>query len=342
MAPRLGRAKSAPLKDAGNPRIGNTRVTEDVERRCFASARGDGSHCLERHLPAGSEDRLWPQLGQSLSPLLGGRPVDDEDAVEVVELVLDHACLEALGLDPELFAFQRRRFEGDGGRALDLDDHGRGTERQAALVVRDLLAAGLDHARVDERHEWLLFPRLVDQDAPQDPELSGRQADTARFGHESLHALDEAGDGVVDLLDVVGLHAQNRVGVLAHLGQSKPTPSFTLGVELFGSYLTLDFAHFRGNSNEGEPLFYMRFVAVRGPTIRDHRATRTTATMTARMKPRMPPPTSQPTRSADAIPIAIVMRIPIGSTPGWKSRPSAPTMSPTMIRPMISPSPMRR
>jgi hypothetical protein len=53
----------------------------------------------------------------------------------------------------------------------------------------------------------------------------------------------------------MGLHAQDGVRVLAHLGQSKPTPSFTLGVELFVSDLTLYFAHFRGNSNEGEPLF---------------------------------------------------------------------------------------
>ena len=44
-------------------------------------------------------------FGQGLSPLLGRRPVDDEDAVEVVELVLDHARLKALGLDPERFAF---------------------------------------------------------------------------------------------------------------------------------------------------------------------------------------------------------------------------------------------
>src|SRR6185503_17703730 len=79
----------------------------------------------------------------------------------------------------------------------------------------------------------------------QDAQLRSRQAHAAGLRHEALHALDESGDRVVDLVDVVRLHAQHRIGVLANLGEREPTPSLTLGVELFAPDLTLDFAHFR-------------------------------------------------------------------------------------------------
>src|SRR5690348_3397737 len=59
------------------------------------------------------------------------------------------------------------------------------------------------------------------------------------------------------------------------------------------------------------------------------------------MKPRMPP-ISRPAISAAAIPIRIVTPIPIGSAPGWTSRPSRPTTRPTttsaMMRPITGPT----
>ena len=56
-----------------------------MERRCFAAARGVGSHCLERHL-SGSENRLWPQLGQSFSPLFNPAATDAIKAFTVQNL----------------------------------------------------------------------------------------------------------------------------------------------------------------------------------------------------------------------------------------------------------------
>src|SRR3954452_24993535 len=38
-----------------------------------------------------------------------------------------------------------------------------------------------------------------------------------------------------------------------------------------------------------------------------------------------------PATTSETMPIAMVSNIPIGSLPGWMSRPSAPTMAPTMM-----------
>jgi hypothetical protein len=47
--PPLWRAKSAQGKDAGGPRIVNTRRTEDDVLGGFAAARVAGVECLEGH-----------------------------------------------------------------------------------------------------------------------------------------------------------------------------------------------------------------------------------------------------------------------------------------------------
>ena len=68
------------------------------------------------------------------------RAVEDQDAVEVVDLVLDHARLEPGRLDDERRPVLVLRAHAHVDRALDLDaDAG---QRQAALLQRlDLVAA---------------------------------------------------------------------------------------------------------------------------------------------------------------------------------------------------------
>src|SRR5687768_7654166 len=51
-------------------------------------------------LPEGAEHRLGPELGERRAPLLGSRPVDGENSVEMVELVLKDTRLEPFRLDP--------------------------------------------------------------------------------------------------------------------------------------------------------------------------------------------------------------------------------------------------
>ena len=84
-----------------------------------------------------------------------------------------------------------------------------------------------------------------------------------------------------------------RIGVLTNLGEREPTPSFTLGVELFARDRTLDFAHFRANLTRAN----RRSIRSVQPSADNHPATttrrETDPTMIARMKPRRPPPTSR-------------------------------------------------
>jgi hypothetical protein len=57
----------------------------------------------------------------------------------------------------------------------------------------------------------------------------------------------------------------------AHLGEREPTPSFTLGVELFAPDLTLDFAHFRAILTRANRCSICGLSQSLGPTIRDHK-----------------------------------------------------------------------
>ena len=65
--------------------------------------------------------------------------VEDQHAVEVVDLVLDHARLEPGGLDDDVLAVLVLRAHADVDRPLDLDVHGR--QAQAALLGPLLLVA---------------------------------------------------------------------------------------------------------------------------------------------------------------------------------------------------------
>ena len=59
--------------------------------------------------------------------LLRRDPVEEEDPVEVVELVLDHARLEGVRLDRDRLAFRCHRLDGDDGRAPHVRSAGRGS-----------------------------------------------------------------------------------------------------------------------------------------------------------------------------------------------------------------------
>src|SRR3954452_18045284 len=67
-----------------------------------------------------------------LLAMIARRPVEDEDAVEVVHLVLDDPRLEAGRLDRDRVAGPVLRAHADVHRALDVDEDPR--EAQAALL----------------------------------------------------------------------------------------------------------------------------------------------------------------------------------------------------------------
>src|SRR5215210_7381162 len=88
--------------------------------------------------------RLAPLLGLAQLPqralaLVARSALQDQHAVEVVHLVLDHARLEAGCLDQALLALLVERAHADVDWAVDIDGHA--GDRQAALLAELLVAA---------------------------------------------------------------------------------------------------------------------------------------------------------------------------------------------------------
>src|SRR5919109_4554197 len=91
---------------------------------------GDGSRETLRGFVAGPLGLA--ELAQRALALVARRAVEDEDAVEVIHLVLDHAGLEAGGLDEAALPLLVERSHADVNRALDIN--GDAGDREAALV----------------------------------------------------------------------------------------------------------------------------------------------------------------------------------------------------------------
>jgi hypothetical protein len=87
-------------------------------------------------------------VGADLADVGGGDVVGEEDAVEVIDLVLEDAREPAFGLDADLFAMRVARFDGDGRGAghVVADDTG---DAEAAFGPQDGVVAALDDFGVD-------------------------------------------------------------------------------------------------------------------------------------------------------------------------------------------------
>src|SRR5205085_721284 len=178
-------------------------------------------------------------------------PVEDQLAVEVVELVLGHPSRELLELEPYRPAALVAPLDRHADTPLDRHEHA--LEGEAALVVRLGLLASLDDRRVHERRGRLFLVALEDEDPPQDADLRRGDADTSRILHQVPHPRDERLEVVVEALDLARLHPQDRVGVLADLGKRETAPCLLLGVVLlllvcpdlacFGHLDSLGWAH---------------------------------------------------------------------------------------------------
>ncbi len=142
-----------------------------------------------------------------------------------------------------LLAVGRAGLDDEGVRPLDADDDGGCAERQAALVSNLDGFGSLDHAWIDERSHGLRLVGLVDQDPLEDADLRRREPDTPCLLHQVLHPFGERTEGVVEIGHLVRFHAENRVWVLAYLGERKLAPRLALGVELLVPDLALDLTH---------------------------------------------------------------------------------------------------
>jgi hypothetical protein len=139
--------------------------------------------------------------------------VDEEDAVEVVDLVLQHRGQKALGQDFSELAFAVEGAGAHGGGPLDLGVIFRNAEA-ALFVGRALLGRphdlGIDeHLRV---RRFLLLRHVDHQEADRLGDLDRRQADAGRFMHGLDHVVDQAAQRIVDRFDLPADEAQLGVG----------------------------------------------------------------------------------------------------------------------------------
>ena len=170
-----------------------------------------------------------------LLALVARRAVEDQDAVEVVHLVLEHARLEPGRLDEQLVAVLVGRLDADVHRALDLDEHA--GQRQAALLGGLALLAGPLQDGVDDRGHRRVRVDAVDEQPVHDADLRGGEPDPQRVVHDLAHPADLLGERVVEALDVQRAAAQHRVAVLADQLQGRVAAGAGLRIELVAELL---------------------------------------------------------------------------------------------------------
>jgi hypothetical protein len=151
--------------------------------------------------------------------------VEVDDAVQVVELVLEDAGQPALGLDPELLAVPPPGLDREGRRPGDgALPVGRG---EAPLLVRDRLRAALDHLRVDQGVEGVL---VLDHHHPQgDADLRRGQADAGGGAHGVDQVVEQALHGRVELAHALGLAAEDLVLQIGDDGTNGHTKVYPRG-----------------------------------------------------------------------------------------------------------------
>ena len=156
---RAPRPRAASARRAGRGRAGAGRPRDD---HAGAGCERGGVEHRERERRGADVDDPHSRLALTpgahrLAPLLAARAVEHQHAVEVVDLVLEHARLEPRRLDRQRRAVLVAAADAQVHVALDVDaDAG---DAQAALLARlGLLAVPLD-ARVDERGDRARRPR---------------------------------------------------------------------------------------------------------------------------------------------------------------------------------------
>jgi hypothetical protein len=147
--------------------------------------------------------------------LQGGQVVDEQPALEVVDLVLDAGRPEAgevlLAGGAGLVGPADADFGGAGDVGVLLGD------RQAAFLVDVGLLRGPQDLRV-EQHERARRQRLVlhavhDEEADADAHLGGGEADAGGVVHRLEHVVGETAEIGGDLGDRIGAAAQPGVGM---------------------------------------------------------------------------------------------------------------------------------
>src|SRR6202011_1499432 len=133
---------------------------------------------------------LWLDLAQCLE---AGQPVGEEDAVQMIDLVLDRPRQERIAFDLHRLAVSVESARHYLHVPLDLADVA--GNRQTALQP-DLFTLVLDHLGIDQHVQ--VGVGLDHRDAQPNPDLGGGQADTRGRDHGVDHVVDQLSDAAVD------------------------------------------------------------------------------------------------------------------------------------------------
>ena len=178
--------------------------------------RGDGAEPTiyrPRSLPerAGRDPRREferPHLPEGLAADLGLDPVEQEHAVEVVDLVLDHAGEQVVTLHDDLGAVEVDAAHRDPLGPDHLEPEAR--DGEAALVGQHLTLGLHDHG-VDHHARAVALVQVEGEETLAHPHLRGGQADALFEVHRVEHAVDQGDQVVGELLDLARALLQHGI-----------------------------------------------------------------------------------------------------------------------------------
>ncbi len=136
-----------------------------------------------------------------------GEVIDEQDTLQMVQLVLNAVCQQAVGF----------QLIGLAVAILRLEMHPQGA-RHFGVVFRDRQAAGSrsspNNFRVDQRQRLVFFFADIHHDhATMHVDLGGGKTDARGVIHGFKHVIDQATHVVIDLGDRLGKGAQTFIGV---------------------------------------------------------------------------------------------------------------------------------
>src|SRR5690606_6587675 len=157
---------------------------------------------------ASQTESLLAQLLQHLFPFSAVQLVDDEDSVQMLVLVLQHAAHQFVALVDHLFAVLVESADLGIGRPGDLPPVA--GHRQASLL--ELPGPfGFHEFGVDHRSSSASVARVEHSDPQPDSDLGGRQSHAGGLVHRLDHVSDQLADLVVYLRHRLGRCPQYRI-----------------------------------------------------------------------------------------------------------------------------------
>ena len=208
---------------AGRRRRGGRRAARARRRR---TARSPPRRCAGQAL----QDGLRPQARERLAARLLRRAVEDQDAVEVVELVLATRAREPLEL--ERTTAPRRRPVPRGGPSSRARPARARRGARGSPPRRSRARRLLGDDRVDDARSVAARGPAANDEPPRAPRLVAARPTPLASRISAIMRSARRPQVLVELLDLVRAHPQRRVGVLADLREREPAPRRVLGVAL--------------------------------------------------------------------------------------------------------------